>query len=65
MKLKSITNAATVGLALATAYGLGVISCVVYEVKLFADVVEKVNKEDTNVRNNKKHRVSYTDMYKD
>lgn len=46
MKLKTIANAATVGLALATAYGLGILSCVVYEVKLFAEVVEKAKKED-------------------
>lgn len=35
-------------LALGTAYGLGILSCVVYEVKLFAEVCEATKKKDTN-----------------
>lgn len=43
--MKKLGNAATIGLALCTAYGLGIISCVAYEVKLFAELCESTKKE--------------------
>lgn len=43
--MKSCRNAAVMLLALGTAYGLGIISCVAYEVKLFAEVVSATKKD--------------------
>ena len=43
--MKTCRNAALMMLALGTAYGLGIISCVVYEVKLFAEVAAATKKE--------------------
>lgn len=43
--MKTCGKAAITLLALGTAYGLGIISCVVYEVKLFAEVAAATKKD--------------------
>ena len=43
--MKTCRNAALMMLALGTAYGLGIISCVVYEVKLFSEVAAATKKD--------------------
>ena len=41
---KNFSDAAVTVLALSTAYGLGILSCVVYEVKLFVECCEATKK---------------------
>lgn len=55
MIYKNLRDAAVVVLALGTAYGLGVISCVAYEIKLLAECSRGTEKSD--------HKVSYRDFY--
>ena len=43
--LKTLRNVSLTALALGTAYGLGIITCVYLEVKLFAELVDAVNKD--------------------
>lgn len=42
---KNLRDAGIALLALGTAYGLGILSCVVYEVKLFAELCEATKKD--------------------
>ena len=43
---KNFRDIAVTALALGTAYGLGILSCVYYEIKLFVDVCEATKKEE-------------------
>lgn len=42
---KTLRDIAITGLALGTAYGLGVLSCVYFELKLVCEVLEERNKD--------------------
>lgn len=42
--MSKLGNVATVGLALVTAYGLGIISCVGWEVKMLAEAYVAIEK---------------------
>lgn len=60
--MNKLTNAAVMVVALGTAYGLGIISCVAWEVKLLAEAVTEVekskNKKPTYRRYVPKHKDS-------
>ena len=45
---KNFRDAGITLLALGTAYGLGILSCIVYEVKLFVECCEATKKKDEN-----------------
>ena len=45
MAKKDLRDVAVTVLALATAYGLGILSCVVYEAKMFVDVYTELKKD--------------------
>lgn len=57
MLKKNFRDAAVTVLALGTAYGLGILSCVVYEVRLFVECCEATKKQ-------KCEPVTYQDYYK-
>lgn len=48
--MKNLRDVGITVLALGTAYGLGIISCVVYEIKLFADVCDATKKDNRHNR---------------
>lgn len=43
---KDLKGLAITAMALGTAYGLGILSCVYWELKLFADICESTKSED-------------------
>lgn len=46
--MKNLGKAGLTVLALGTAYGLGILSCVVFEVKLFCEVCETTKQKSTS-----------------
>lgn len=44
--MKNIRDIAVATLALGTAYGLGILSCVAFEIKLFAECCEATKKNN-------------------